>query len=216
MKYKCLIFDFDYTLVDSSKGIVKCINYSLKTMGFKEVPTLVAKRTIGLPLKEAFYSFIKDSQKTDENAIQFTNLFMEKADEVMTENTELFDGVYEKVISLKKEGYFLGIVSTKGKRRIEEILSNVGLIHFFDSIIGGDCVKNYKPDPEGVLRTIQKFNLSKGRVLYIGDSITDVKTAVNAEVDFAALLNGTTTKEAFQKYPVDYYLESIGEIDQIL
>ena len=31
-----IIFDFDFTLADSSKGVVKCINYALRELGLDE------------------------------------------------------------------------------------------------------------------------------------------------------------------------------------
>ena len=45
-----------------------------------------------------------------------------------------------------------------------------------DVIIGGDDVKNEKPDPEGLLTAIQKLNVSKNQALYVGDSIVDANS----------------------------------------
>lgn len=34
MKYKGIIFDFDYTLGDSTEGIVTCVNTALRRLGY--------------------------------------------------------------------------------------------------------------------------------------------------------------------------------------
>jgi hypothetical protein len=34
LRIKSVLFDFDYTLADSSKGAIGCVNHSLKEMGF--------------------------------------------------------------------------------------------------------------------------------------------------------------------------------------
>ncbi len=34
--FKAVIFDFDYTLADSSKGVVECVNYALRGVGLPE------------------------------------------------------------------------------------------------------------------------------------------------------------------------------------
>ena len=50
-KYKLVLFDFDYTLADSSKGAISCINYALDKLGLDTVSDEIACRTIGLSLK---------------------------------------------------------------------------------------------------------------------------------------------------------------------
>jgi phosphoglycolate phosphatase len=69
-----------------------------------------------------------------------------------------------------------------------------------DLIVGSDDVKIEKPNPEGLLWSIDALQLEKNEVLYVGDSVVDAKTAENAEVDFAGVLTGTTTKSDFAKY----------------
>lgn len=49
-----VIFDFDYTLADSSAGIVACVNHALHSMGLSHAPEEDICRTIGLSLHEAF------------------------------------------------------------------------------------------------------------------------------------------------------------------
>jgi phosphoglycolate phosphatase len=52
--FHAVIFDFDYTLADSSQGAVECINFALAEMGLARVPAEAACRTIGLSLHETF------------------------------------------------------------------------------------------------------------------------------------------------------------------
>lgn len=85
-----------------------------------------------------------------------------------------------------------------------------------DVIIGGDDVKNEKPDPEGLLAAIQKLNVSKNQVLYVGDSIVDAKTAQSAGVDFVAVLTGTTKRGVFMNYEYVSIEESVRELTSYL
>ena len=82
-----------------------------------------------------------------------------------------------------------------------------------DVIIGGDDVKNEKPDPEGLLTAIQKL---KNQALYVGDSIVDAKTAQSAGVDFVAVLTGTTEREEFMNYEYVSIEESVRELTSYL
>ena len=53
-KYKAYLFDFDYTLADSSKGIVKCFRIVLDNHDYQGISEMQIKRTIGLTLEESF------------------------------------------------------------------------------------------------------------------------------------------------------------------
>ena len=52
--YQAYLFDFDYTLADSSRGIVMCYRNVLERHGFHQVDDLSIKRTIGKTLVDSF------------------------------------------------------------------------------------------------------------------------------------------------------------------
>lgn len=54
MKKKAIFFDFDYTLEDSTEGIVASVNFALKQLGYHEQETPAIKKTIGLSLEETY------------------------------------------------------------------------------------------------------------------------------------------------------------------
>lgn len=196
--YRAIIFDFDYTLGDSTNGIVLSINYALSKLGYEKKDTETIRKTIGLSLKDTFIALTGD--KDEDKPQLFTKYFKEKADMVMVDNTRIYPGVLESLRSLKMRGYTIGIVTTKYHYRIEQILEKYNASQLIDFIVGGDDVKVEKPSPEGILWIINQLELDKKHVLYIGDSIVDSKTAMNADVDFAAVLTGTTKKEEFLQY----------------
>lgn len=208
--YKALIFDFDYTLGDSINGIVLSINHALEKLGFRAQDTKTIQRTIGLSLKDTLFELtgIQD----EETVLIFTQYFKEKADEVMVDNTRIYEGVLTILKKLRDNKILLGIVTTKYHYRMEQILEKNNAMNVVDVIIGGDDVKNEKPDPEGLLTAIQKLNVSKNQVLYVGDSIVDAKTAQSAGVDFVEVLTGTTEREEFMNYEYVSIEESVREL----
>lgn len=207
---KAVIFDFDYTLGDSTDGIVLSANYALKTMGLVEKERDEIKKTIGLSLTNTYPALT--TRESKDEAEQFKKLFMEKADEVMADSTTLYDGVKDILKKLKEKGYKLGIVTTKYRHRIKQILNNFDAADLIDLIVGGDDVKIEKPDPEGLLWAVESLNLEKSEVLYVGDSIVDAKTAQNAQVMFAAVMTGTTSELDFEPYRCAYIGQNIKDI----
>ncbi len=207
---KAIIFDFDYTLGDSTRGIELSINYALERLGYEKKGTAEIQKTIGLSLKETFE--VLTCSEDVQMAAVFAGLFKEKADKVMVENTILYDGVKETLSELRNKGYKLAIVTTKFHYRINQILSKFDAADLIDRIVGAEDVKLEKPDPEGLLWVTRELGVTKDEVLYVGDSLVDAKTAQNAEVSFAAVLTGTTTRKEFEEYKCEYMGEGIGDI----
>ncbi len=212
--FNTIIFDFDYTLADSSRGAFECINYALSSLGLPTVSQIEICHTIGLSLKDTFLKLTKGEDITKYH--EFAYLFIKRADEIMTGLTILYDPVPDTIQSLKDLGYTLGIVSTKFRYRIESILKDYNLENAFDVIVGGEDVLCHKPHPEGLLMAINQLGSSRGNTVYIGDSIIDAKTAELAKVSFIAVLSGVTPNNDFKKYNVYKIIKDISELPRIL
>ncbi|MCD5400731.1 MAG: hypothetical protein BZY67_00930 [SAR202 cluster bacterium Io17-Chloro-G1] len=196
---KTIIFDFDFTLADSSIPIVGCVNYGLRGLGLPEASSDAIRRTIGLHLSEALVVLAGEEQQP--NAGKFLALFGERADQIMADNTVIFREVPEALNDLKNRGYTMGIVSTKYRYRIEDILDRAGLLRYFDNIVGGEDVDRHKPAPDSLLLAMENLSVNRQEVIYVGDSITDAKTAEAADVEFVAVTSGTTSPKEFDAFP---------------
>lgn len=210
MKYNTLIFDFDFTLIDASVGIIECFKYGFEKLGLKEPDEKAIVRTIGLTLVEAFDNLTETVNNPDGE--KFRKLFVEKADEVMVSKTVFINDAFEVLSFLKGNGIKVGIVTTKYRYRTKATLEFLKSEHLVDIIIGGEDVKIAKPDPEGLKMAISQLDAQKEKVLYIGDSYVDAKTAMNAGVDFCAVTTGTTTKEDFEAFPHEYIAKSLTDM----
>ena len=203
-----IIFDFDYTLADSSEGVIECINFALDRLGLPLAADAEIRQTIGLPLPDTLAMLVAKeyTRYTDE----FTRLFVERADEVMVDMTELFDIVPETVAALQKLGIQLGIVTLKYRYRIESILRRERLLDAFEVTIGAEDVSEHKPSPKGLLVALERLNCVRQNCVYIGDSKTDAETARRAGVAFIAVLSGVTPRSAFEDYDVYAILEDVS------
>lgn len=211
---RAVIFDFDYTLADSSAGAVECINYALGGMGLAQVTAEAACRTIGLSLHETFLTLGEhhEVQRGDE----FYRLFVQRASEVMVSLTTLYQSVPATIAALRKSDLRLGIVSTKYRCRIEETLEREGMRQEFEVVIGGEDVKQHKPHPEGLLRAMESLECSPASIVYVGDSVVDAELARHAGVPFIVVLSGVTPREHFNSYESIGMLESISDIPGFL
>ncbi|WP_294608331.1 HAD-IA family hydrolase [uncultured Bacteroides sp.] len=210
MSYTTYLFDFDYTLADSSRGIVTCFRNVLAQHGYTDVTDEAIKRTIGKTLEESFSIL---TGVTDADQLEgFRNEYRKEADTHMTINTVLFLETKSVLLALKDAGAFIGIISTKYRFRIKELLDQHFPSNFFNIIVGGEDVKAAKPSPEGLLFAIKQLHATKAETLYIGDSTVDAATAKAAGVDFAGVTHGVTTAEELSKYPHWKIMSSLEEL----
>ena len=136
--------------------------------------------------------------------------YVKEADTYMTVNTFFFPETVTVLKTLKSQGAQIGIISTKFRFRIREMVDQHFPKDFFDIIIGGEDVKQAKPDPQGIKKALRRLHRRKSETLYIGDSTVDAETAQAAKVDFVGVLNGMTTREELMVYPHRQILDNLS------
>ena len=127
---RTILFDFDYTLADSSQGVFDCANFALREMSLPEKSFDEISKTIGLSLPKTFLRLSGISEKSAANT--FARKFVERADQVMTKKTRLFEGTKSVTKVLRNRDIKTGIVSTKFRYRIIEILARQACLDYFD------------------------------------------------------------------------------------
>ena len=208
MKYTTYLFDFDYTLADSSRGIVICFRNVLERHGHTGISDEAIKRTIGKTLEDSFS--LLSGITAPETLAEYKKEYVKEADTYMTVNTFFFPETVTVLKTLKSQGAQIGIISTKFRFRIREMVDQHFPKDFFDIIIGGEDVKQAKPDPQGIKKALRRLHRRKSETLYIGDSTVDAETAQAAKVDFVGVLNGMTTREELMVYPHRQILDNLS------
>lgn len=184
--------------------------YALEQLGYGTKRTEEIKKTIGLSL-ERTHSELTGRLDSDE-AEQFSAFFKEKADDVMVDHTQLYEGIIDILRELKENGFQLGIVTTKFRYRIEQIANKFEVADYIDFIVGAEDVREVKPNPEGLLLMAEYMHLDGDDMLYVGDSFVDAQTAERAGIEFAGVLTGTTAREDFKAYQSVLIGENIQDI----
>lgn len=217
MKYKAILFDFDYTIGDSTNPVVEGYTAGLTAMGWPEPDREAVRRTIGYILQDGYTILTGDDDEAHRQ--EFVERFKAHAKEIMVTDTVLCPGAEEVLQWLYEQQIPAGIVSSKGSDALEAIFARMNLRDRLVLIVGGQDVTKHKPDPEGLHFALKKLNLERDEILFCGDTVIDGETAKRAGVDFCAVLNGTTPAEAFDEYPhvhiapdLDDFLKWIKEI----
>lgn len=210
MKYKAVVFDFDYTLGDATASIYEGYCYGFEKMGYPKPELEAVRRTVGYILEDGFTMIT--GNEDPEKKIEFRGWFQKQVEGRQAQLTRLFPGTVELLRALHGQGVKLGIVTSKRATTLRDILRRFELLDMMDVTIGGEMVKIPKPDPEGLNTTMETMGVDRGEVLYCGDTVIDAATARNAGVDFSAVLNGTTPASEFEAYPYVHIAPDLPEL----
>ena len=132
----------------------------------------------------------------------------------------LFPGVKEMLARLEKEGYKLGLTTSRIKETTLRALDLLGIKQYFGCIITADDCTEHKPDPMPALMTLEGLGESGNvdRAVMIGDTINDMGCARNAGVRYvmvgwSSLVDRSTLTEDQQP---DAWISCAEELPDIL
>ena len=214
MRFGAILFDFDYTLADSSAGVIECVNASLRELRLPLASPKLIRRTIGMSLPRTFVAVAGEQHAATAEA--FMAGFKRRADQVMAALTTVYPQVGPVACELKQRAIRVGIVSTKFRYRIKQTLRREGIEDLFDVILGGEDVSEHKPDPQGIEQAMTALALTPSETLYVGDTTIDAQTAARAGVAFLAVLSGVTPRHEFSEHSTVGIVDDLGQLLEIL
>ncbi len=102
----------------------------------------------------------------------------------------VFPGIITMLNKLRLAGYNIGLVTGKSRPAWDFTAEKIQLGDF-DVVVTDNDVQNPKPDPEGLIIAAELLKISsedRKNIIYVGDSINDLKAAENAGMIFGAAL----------------------------
>jgi len=177
-KRRVLVFDLDGTLIDSAPDLAQAVNALLAELGKPPLAEKAIRPMIGdgsrLLLSRAL------AASGIEGPPDAFERFMVHYLAFIADKTVVYPGVLETLAALEAQGHPLGVCTNKPFKPTERVLEAFGLARFFGAVIGGDSMKQRKPEPEPLLATIAK--LGGGAAAMVGDSANDMLCARAAKV----------------------------------
>ena len=183
-------------------------------LGLGAADPVAIRRTIGWPIPDSLAQVAGEEHRA--RAGEFREHWRKRSDEIMVDWTRLLDPAPGAVRELRQCGFRLGIVSTKWRGRIVDVLARDGLLEHFEVVVGGDEVSRLKPDPEGLQAALVQLELAPADAIYVGDSAVDGEAARSAGLPFVAVLSGATAAgelAAFDPYAI---VDHVGELPGLM
>lgn len=221
MRYEYFFFDLDGTLVDSSEGITKSVEYALEKFGISTKDRRELFKFIGPPLVDSFMSFYGFS---DEKAVQATKYYRERYSVRGVYENTVYEGIEELLSGLTARGAKLVLATSKPEIFAGIVLDDMGLGKYFTFVAGADLKdadsegnSNYRTKKEDVIaHAIASLGIKdKKTVLMVGDRKHDITGAKLNGIDSCGVLFGFGSREELEAAGADYIAETPGDIIDI-
>ncbi|HEX2868976.1 MAG TPA: HAD-IA family hydrolase [Ignavibacteriales bacterium] len=205
-----ILFDIDGTLTSTNELIFASFNHVAKKYLNKTYTPEELIAMFGPPEDEILRELT--GEKYNEAHFDYFD-FYHKNHEALA---DIYPGIRDVLEDIKKARIPLGIFTGKGRKASTITLKTLGIFDYFDMIVTGDDVKRHKPNPEGVLNFVKKFNLQKTRVLLIGDAPADIKAARSAGVKIASVVWDSYAKTLVMESNSSYLFHTVEELHRFI
>ena len=182
-KIEAIFFDLDGTLVDSVPDLTVAVDAMLRQLGLPPRGEDKVRQWVGNGAEKLIRRALADDEAgeaPDELADQARPLFFAAYREHICVYSRLYPGVVDGLGALYAEGLRLACVTNKRAELALPLLETIGIGHFFDTVIGGECTPRHKPAPDALLLAAERLQVDIDRGLMVGDSVNDVGAARNA------------------------------------
>lgn len=212
-----VIFDLDGTLLDTLDDIVDSGNSVLVRLGLEPISREKYKEFIGDGVRELFRKILEYSNVEFEGKIsEAIDLMREEYSRRYLNRTRPYDGVYELLSFLEDRGYKVSILSNKQHLFVTELVRHFFGEFEFVSVRGVDVHEDRKPNPKLALEVAEEMGVEPDRIIFVGDSATDVLTAKNAGMISVGVTWGFKTLDEIVVASPDYIVHHPREIMELV
>ena len=216
-KYQGVIFDLDGTLLNTIDDLTDGINKAIEIVECEKVTTDEAKYLVGSGVDNLIKNLIKLRGLDEALFSELKERYMYYYGLLKKNKTKPYEGICELLLELKRRNIKIAVFSNKPD------IDTQGVIDYyfngiFDVVVGKRDNVEIKPSSSGAKPILDYFDLPLDKILYVGDTLVDMKTAQNIGASSVGALWGFRTKEELIEGKATYLancpLEILGIIEE--
>lgn len=201
--YKHYVFDIDGTLMDSEAAALPSLQKAARELLGREFSQEYLYQAFGLSAEDTMaWLGVKDVQAGRRLWIQYIADYRHLM--------RLYDGIVPTLEALKARGASLGIITSKFYDEYERDFIPMGISGFFSPVVTASDSDTHKPQPGPMLAYMAKAGAKAGDILFIGDTVHDMRCGRGAGVDCALALWGRRGDDP--SIEADYRLDTPGQL----
>ncbi len=216
MNFKAIIFDLDGTLLNTIEDLTDSMNQALSRFGFSGHDQEAYKYFVGDGVESLVRRALPADRVDEKMVAQCVAAMREEYGRHWDKKTRPYPGIPELLDALCQRGIPMAILSNKVQDFTEICVSKLLPKWSFQIILGARPKVPKKPDPTAALEIAEAMDLTPVQFLYLGDTSTDMQTAVAAGMFPLGALWGFRTAQELMAHGAKALLEKPLDLLQYL
>lgn len=194
---RLFVFDWDGTLMDSERQIVRCMRCAAADLEVVIPSEDEVRAIIGLGLPEALLKLFPFYDRPQRERIRqaYARHFVAETGG----RSELFPGARELLESLKAQGHLLAVATGKSRLGLDRVLEQVDMLDFFDATRCADETAS-KPDPRMLNEILASLSVFSREAVMIGDTTFDLEMASRISMPRIGIGHGVHSVAELKKH----------------
>ncbi len=199
MSFKAVIFDLDGTLLDSLSDLAHAMNSVLEQMGFSPHPIQDYRYYVGEGITTLAERVLPQAKRNTETIASCVEHMKEHYRKSWAVQTRPYPGVAELLTGLQDLGILMNILSNKVDEFTQVMVRTLLADWRFTAVKGIRPGIPRKPDPRGALSISRECDMLPGEMIFLGDTHTDMETALAAGMFAVGALWGFRTRAELER-----------------
>jgi phosphoglycolate phosphatase len=180
MPYKAILFDLDGTLLDTLEDLADSANAALAAMNLPQHPVAAYRYFVGDGLENLVRRTMGPRANDAEAVARGVELARREYARRWADKSKPYPGIPALLDQLTARGIPMAVFSNKPDEFTRLCVARLLPSWRFAAVQGATAELPRKPDPSGALAIAAKLGVAAADVLYLGDTNTDMRTAVAA------------------------------------
>jgi phosphoglycolate phosphatase len=178
LNLRAVLFDLDGTLLDTLADLATATNFALAELGCPAHPAEAYRYFVGDGARNLCRRALPaDRQELVGEALR---LMRQHYDAHCFDQTRVYPGIPELVSALTERRYKLAVLSNKPDDFTKRMVAHYFPANPFAVVRGQQAGRPIKPDPEAALQIAEELSIPAAEWLYLGDTNTDMRTAISS------------------------------------
>jgi phosphoglycolate phosphatase len=216
MPFHAVLFDLDGTLLNTLQDIADSVNTVLAGSGFPTHNPDAYRYFVGDGSEELARRVLPEGKRDGTTITKVVRAIDIEYAKHWAKNTLPYQGVPELLDGIAKVGLKMCILSNKPQQFTEMTVARFLPKWQFDIVVGAQPGVPKKHDPTTAIQIARTLDIPTGEFLYLGDTATDMKTAVAAGMYPVGALWGFRTADELETAGAKVLAETPSDILRLL
>lgn len=213
---KAVLFDLDGTLLDTLRDIADACNAALRQHGLSQHPLESYRYFVGDGVRELIRRVAPKEYQDEWTLKSLVATYRDEYQRNWNATTRPYPGIPELLDRLAADGTAIAVLSNKPDDFTRRCVARFLGAWSFNLVLGATELFPPKPDPLSALHIAKTLNLPPADFIYLGDTATDMKTAVAAGMFPTGVLWGFRTASELKDAGAARLLEQPTDLFQLL